>query len=78
MDLIAMRFEARHLEVEGKLHEALDICRDILRHYSHESPNEQILPVFVQASEISIKLGDREEAHILAGRRAVCGRGGPR
>lgn len=60
MDLIAMRFEARHLEVEGKLHEALDICRDILRHYSHEPPNEQILPVFVQASEISIKLGDRE------------------
>lgn len=60
MDLIAMRFEARHLEVEGKLHEALDICREILRHYSHEPPNEQILPVFVQASEISIKLGDRE------------------
>jgi len=60
MDLIAMRFEARHLEVEGKLPEALEICRDILRHFAHEPPNEQIVPVFVQASEISIKLGDRE------------------
>jgi hypothetical protein len=60
MDLIAMRFEARHLEVEGKLQEALDICRDILHHFAHEPPNEQLLPVFVQASELSIKLGDRE------------------
>jgi ribosome-binding protein 1/Meckel syndrome type 1 protein len=65
MDLIALRFEARHLEVEGKLEEALDICRDILRHHAHETPSEQIFPVFIQASEISVKLGDREGAASL-------------
>ena len=55
-----MRFEARHLEVEGKLQDALEICRDILRHVAHEPASEQTLPVFVQASELSVKVGDRE------------------
>ena len=49
-----MRFEARHLEVEGKLQDALDVCRDILRHVAHEPASEQTLPVFVQASELSV------------------------
>lgn len=65
MDLIAMRFEARHLELEGKLEEALGICRDILRHCAHEPPSEPMLQVYIQASEISVQLGDREAGSAL-------------
>jgi hypothetical protein len=65
MDLIAMRFEARHLELEGKLEDALGICRDILRHCAHEPPSEPILQVYIQASEISVQLGDREAGSAL-------------
>jgi hypothetical protein len=65
MDLIAMRFEARHLELEGKFGEALAICRDILGHHAQQAPTEQLLPVVIQAGDLSVKLGDREGAASL-------------
>ncbi|MDH5196053.1 MAG: hypothetical protein OEY20_02235 [Gemmatimonadota bacterium] len=57
MDVIGKRVKARNLEVEGKLREALDVYRDIL---AHEPTSEQFLPIAVQASELSVMLGDRE------------------
>jgi hypothetical protein len=59
VDLIAKRFEARYLETEGKLPQALALCRDILAHFEPEPASEDLFPVYLKASELSLKLGDR-------------------
>ena len=59
MDLVAKRFEARYLEVEGKPREALALYQDIIAHFAQEPPEEELLPVYLKATYLTIKLGDR-------------------
>jgi len=59
VDLIAKRFEARYLETEGKPREALALCREIIEHFAREPAPPDLLPVYLKASELAIKLGDQ-------------------
>lgn len=62
VDLIAKRFEARYLEVEGKTAEALALYRAIAEHHADQDPDDQLLPVYLKICWLSFKLGEREAA----------------
>jgi len=70
VDLIAKRFEARYLEVEGKSREALALYGEIIAHFEHESPDEDVLPVYLKAAYLTMKEGDRDGGVTLLVRAA--------
>lgn len=70
MDLIAKRFEARYLETEGKPQAALALYREIIAHFEQEPAREDLLPVYLKASELTLKLGDRPAAIAILVRAA--------